>query len=468
MNRYQKLVSNTAILAVGTFGSKLLVFLLMPLYTAWLTTSDYGTAELITGIANFLIPVACVGLSTGIFRFAAEQNTDREAVFSTSIALLGIGLGAFTLLSPLLLLIPYYRGYVWLIVLYVILADLQAVCAQYIRAIDRTTLFALQGILNTALTILFNIIFLCCFDMGVVGYVLSVILGNAVTVLFLIVCGKLWRVFRFSKLQKHLMGELVRFSLPMIPTTICWLVTDLSDRMMLTDFWNESLTGIYAAAYKIPTVVTLVASVFLQAWQFSAVAANADEEECKSFYSAVFGGFLSVIMIGASGLILLSRLLADLLLANDYFEAWQYMPTLLSAAALEGIVSFLATVYLVRKKSMHSFWTALTAALTNIVLNLILIPQMGALGAALATAASYALVMVIRMIDTHRMIAFRLCLPRLIVSFLLLFGAAAVMTLDIPGCIWWTLALTVVICTLNAPALITAAKHLLQRRKGNG
>ncbi len=465
MNRYQKLFSNTLILSIGTFGSKLLVFLLMPLYTAILSTADYGAAELITGISNFLIPLACVGLSTGIFRFAAERESDREAVFSSSVVLLGVALAVFAALSPLLYLIPFATEYVWLIVLYVLLADLQAVCAQYVRAIDRTTLFAVQGILNTALTILFNVLFLVVFDLGLIGYVLSVVIGNAVTLVFLILRAKLWRVFRISKVDKRIIGELLRFSIPMIPTTLCWLITDLSDRAMVTAFCGESENGIYSAAYKIPTVVTLIASVFLQAWQFSAVAENSDEKECETFYSGVFGGFLSVVMIGAAGLIWLSYGLTDLLLNVNYFGARYYMPILLCAAAFEGIVSFLASVYLVRKKSMHSFWTALVGALTNILLNLLLIPSIGPLGAALATMASYALVMVVRLIDTHRIIRFRLYLPRLILSSLLLLGNAVVMTMDLTGRFWWTSALTLLIVVINAPALLTVGKKLLARRR---
>ena len=110
MNRYRKLFSDTVILALGTFGSKLLVFLLMPLYTAWLSTSQYSTAELITSTANLLIPLACVGITNGIFRFAAERESNQTAVFSTSIALLAMGLGGFCLLSPLLCLIDYFSG----------------------------------------------------------------------------------------------------------------------------------------------------------------------------------------------------------------------------------------------------------------------------------------------------------------------------------------------------------------------
>ena len=464
MNKYKKLASNTIILGIGTFGSKLLVFLLMPLYTAWLTTAEYGAAEMIAGIANFLIPIACVGVSTGIFRFAAEREANQAKVFSSSIALLGIGLGGFLILSPILFLIPYCRPYVWLVVLYVFFADLQAVCAQYLRAIDRTALFAGQGILNTALTVACNVLFLFVFKLGVVGYVLSVIVGNLLTTVFMICCAKLWRVFSLGGIDRVLMKDMLRFSLPMIPTTLCWLITDLSDRAMVTYFWGESINGVYAAAFKIPTIVSLVAGIFLQAWQFSAVNEEKDEEACSNFYASVWQAFLSVIMIGGAGLILFSRFLAKLLLNVTFFEAWKYMPTLLCAAALEALVSFLASVYLVRKKSSHSFFTALAGALSNILLNLWLIPIVGALGAAIASLASYAIVLVLRLIDAPRIIPFKLCLPRLCISTALLFGAAAVMTLDVTGRIWLTLLCVVAICAINAPALLRGLRAIVAKR----
>ncbi len=464
MNRYQKLASNTVILAIGTFGSKLLVFLLMPLYTAWLTTAEYGAAEMIMGIANFLIPIACVGVSTGIFRFAAEREADQIKVFSSSIALLGMGLGGFLLLSPILLFIPYCRPYMWLVVLYVLFADLQAVCAQYLRAIDRTTLFAGQGILNTALTVACNVLFLFVFKLGVEGYVLSVIVGNLLTTVFVILRAKLWRVFSIHSVDRRLIRELLRFSLPMIPTTLCWLITDLSDRAMVTYFWGDGVNGIYAAAYKIPTIVNLVASIFLQAWQFSAVSEEKDPEACSHFYSRVWEAFLSVIMIGGVGLIFFSRFLARLLLNINFFDAWRYMPTLLCAAALEALVSFLASVYLVRKKSSHSFFTALAGAIANILLNLWLIPLMGALGAAVATLASYALVLILRLIDAPRIIPFGLCLPRLCISIALLFAAATAITLDVVGQIWISLLCVIAICVINASALLRGLRSILAKR----
>ena len=465
MNRNRKLLSNTGIIGVGTIASKLLVFLLMPLYTAWLSTGEYGAAEVITGLSNFLIPIAAVGVSTGIFRFAAEKEVDKSAVFSSSVALLLLGLGGFLALSPLLLLIDYCREYVWLVILYVFFADLQAVAAQYLRAIDRMALFAGQGILNTALTVLLNVVFLYIFDMGVVGYVLSVVIGNALTTLFMIVQARLWCVFRISKIQKRLMWELLCFSLPLIPTTVCWLITDLSDRAMVTYFWSEELTGIYSAAYKIPTVVNLVAGVFLQAWQFSAIFESDNEEECARFYSGVFSCFIAVITVGCAGLILLSRLLTMLLLNPSYWGASTYMPVLLCAVAGEAIVSFLASVYLVQKKSNHSFWTAFIGAVLNICLNLLLIPRIGPLGAAIATAASYLLVMVIRLADVRRLMRFSMYPVRLFASLLLLFGAASAMTLELPWMYLWASLALLLILVINARALWSGVRAILFKKQ---
>lgn len=466
MNRYKKLALDTLIVGIGTFGSKLLVFLLMPLYTAYLTTAQFGTAELITTTANLLIPVACLGISNGIFRFAAERESDRAAVFSSSMALLGGGTLLFLLLSPLLLLVEYLAKTVVLIVLYVLTANLQAVCAQYVRATDRMRLFALQGIFNTLLTVIFNVLFLTVWNLGVTGYVLSVILGNLITAVFLILYAKLYRMFRVRSIDRTLMKSLLLFSLPMIPTTVCWLITDLSDRYMVTYFCDANANGIYSAAYKIPTVVTLLSGIFLQAWQFSAVVQAKDENACRSFYSEVFRGFLSIVFIATACLIPASGLLATLLLNKSYWEAWYYMPTLLCAAAFEAIVSFLATVYMVRKKTIHSFLTALIGTGSNIFLNFLLIPQHGAIGAAVATLFAYSAVLILRLMDTPRLIRFRLYLTRLILSACFLIASAICMTSGETVGFFASVLLAVVIVFMNLPAVIDGIKRLFKHRKG--
>lgn len=462
--KYKKLCSDTVILAIGTFGSKLLVFLLMPLYTALLSPTQYSAAELITGTANLIMPFACMGITTGIFRFAAEKGSDQREVFSSGLALLGAGLLGLTLVGLPFCFFGAWRMEAVLILAYILFADVQAVCAQYVRAIDRTRLFAVQGILNTVLTILFNILFLMVFDLGVTGYVLSVVVGNLITAAFLFVTAKLWRVFRWSAIRRETISQLFRFSLPMVPTTVCWLITDLSDRYFVNAIWGGAANGIYSAAYKIPTIVTLISSVFMQAWQFSAVAESSDEEACSQFYSKVFKGFLALISIGTAGLIFFSRFLCRLLLDASYFEAWRYMPTLLCAAAVEAVVSFLATVYLVRKKSMHSFVTAIVGTVANLILNAILIPRIGVLGAAVATLISYCMVSVLRLADVPRLLPFDRLIPRQIFNFGLLFGMALVMTFIEKGRIWIALLPAIALLAVNLFDLWQSVKGILKRK----
>ncbi len=457
-SKFGKLFSDTAILGLGTFGSKLLIFLLMPLYTSLLSPAEYGTAELITGTASLVMPFACVGITNGIFRFAAE---------------LGIGLGITTVIGAFAYLFcGAWRYEILLIVVYVLMADFQAVCAQYVRAIDRTKLFAWQGILNTLLTVGSNLLFLMVFHLGVTGYVLATVVGNFLTTVFLIVSAKLWTVFTPQKVTRETMRELFRFSMPMVPTTVCWLITDLSDRYLVTYYCGEAMNGVYSAAYKIPTAVNLVSGVFMQAWQFSAVVQSADGDTCEKFYSQVFRGFLSVIFIVSGGLILLSPFLCGLLLDEAYADAWRYMPTLLCAVALEAIVAFLASVYMVKKKTMHSFLTAMVGTTLNLILNFLFIPKDGelggALGAAIATFIGYASVYLLRMIDAPRLIRFRLYLPRQFVSILLLIASAVTMTMGKDWSLYATALLFLALVATNFPSLLHCAKALLKRRaKGN-
>ena len=176
--RLKRLFGNTMIFTAGKFISKLLVFFMMPLYTACLSEAQYSTADLITQLANLLIPLACLGISEGIFRNAAAKEGDKQAFFSSGVAILSISTLAFLLLSPLLLLLEYFAPYLWLIVLFVLCSNIHSVCAQYVCAIGRTKTFAAQGILNTALNIAFNLLFLLGFGMKVEGYVLSVVCAD--------------------------------------------------------------------------------------------------------------------------------------------------------------------------------------------------------------------------------------------------------------------------------------------------
>ena len=160
MNKYKTLLSYTLLISMGTFGSKILVFLMVRFYTDYLTPSDYSTADLIAQTANLLFPLISLGFTEGVFRFTLDSNVDKKSVFTYGALSITIGGLLFFALVPVLSLIEDFSGFIWLILLYAMAMSYHALAAQFIRAEGKTALFAVQGIINTALVIILNILFL--------------------------------------------------------------------------------------------------------------------------------------------------------------------------------------------------------------------------------------------------------------------------------------------------------------------
>ena len=425
-NKYNTLMSNTLLISMGTFGSKILVFLMVRFYTGYLTPSDYSTADLITQTANLLFPLISVGIADGVFRFVMDENSDKRSVFTLGFMCITAGALAFFVIAPLLGLVADFKGYVWLIVIYTLAACYHSLCVSYLRGVGKTGLFALQGILNTALVIAFNIVFLAFLEMGITGYVLSVVLADTLSTAFLVVREKLWNAFTPHP-KKGLLKPMLKYSIPLVPTTVFWWITSVSDRYMVNEIIGSEANGLYAVSYKLPTILTLVSTMFMQAWQYSAVVEDkGDKSEHAKFFETVWKSFQAVMFLCGAGIIAFTKPMMKILTASEFYGAWKYVPLLAIAMVFTAFTSFMGTVYTLNKNSMMSFLTAFIGAGSNIALNLLLIPRIGVQGAAIATVASYMLVFVVRCVSVKRYITFNIQSVYVILNTVILFlGSAA-------------------------------------------
>jgi O-antigen/teichoic acid export membrane protein len=470
MNKYKRLLSNTLIFGIGTFSSKVMVYLLMPLYTALLSKAEYSTADLITQAANLLMPLAAIGMYDGIFRFAIDAGEKKKEIFSSGIALMIIGSGVFALLSPLLWQFDYFDGYNWLIIVFVLTANLQCAVSFYVRGLGYTRMYALQGIINTALNIAFNVIFLVCFDMGVLGYVLSVVVANVLVTLFLIVAMKLHKHFDIKLVTKETMIAMLKYSIPLIPNTVFIWVNSVANRFIVAHFCGDDVNGLFAAALKIPTAITLLTTIFTEAWQLSAVS-DADERDRGGFYSEVYKSYLGIIFMAGSALIGLSKVFTVLLMDASYYDAWQFMPTMIISTVYLSLATFMGSVYLVKKKSVMSLVTSMTGAAVNVMVTLILLPLMiprygtlvAAQGAALGAIAGYLSVYVIRAINAQSYVRFKTKPFVLMVNTVLLASQALIMIFQIDGWVYYQLALFALIVLINIKPIIDGILPIIKR-----
>jgi len=463
--KYKTLLSNTATVAIGTLGSKLLVYLLVRLYTSVLTGEEYSIASNITELATLMIPLVSLGIGEAVFRFAMDKSRDAKEVFTLGFIAVAIG---SILLPPIVLLlssIAYFKGYVWLLVVYVLASAIHTNCSQFIRAKAMFRLYAAQGLLNTLTMIGFNVLFLLPLDMGVTGYVLSVALADLLSSVFMVLAAKLWRFFSLRAITRSTLKSMLLYSLPLIPTTVSWWITNVSDRYMITYLKGDAVNGLYAAAYKIPSLLMVLIGIFNSAWKYSAVEEQtADDSE--RFFSQVYRSFLTVLFAVAGGIILFSRLFALVMFGKDFREAWVYIPILTLAMTFSALSSFTGTVFIVEKKSPYSLYTALSGALVNILLNLLLIPlftteRFGAMGAAIATLVSYLIMFVLRLVLSRRLKPYRAYPAVTLVSSLLLFAMAFTVTAEIPCHILVSALLFAFLIAVNFRGIVSTLRTFL-------
>ncbi len=463
MDKYRKLISNTFIFAVGTFSSKVLVFLLMPLYTNVLSEEQFGMVDLMVQVGNFLLPVVSCGIINGIIRFGLDKYYKKSDVFTTGFLTIFAGFGILLLLEPLLSHIPYLKENTFLIYVFVLMSSLRSLCSQFVRAKGYVKLYALDGILSTATTIFFNVLYLVVLKWGINGYMLAMISADTLSSIFLFYLAGLRHYLRFRHLNLSTAREMLRYSVPLIPNSIFWWINNMASRYLIAWFLGAQANGLFAVAYKIPTIIVLMSNIFMDAWQMSAVSDTSSKR--ASFFTHVFLCYQALICTAASSLILFSKVITKILVSDAFYPSWRFIPFLLLSTVFSCMSTFLGSVYMVEKKSVLNFITTGIGALVNVALSFFLIQtDLQANGAAVATFVSYLLVFLLRVVDTKRFLPMKFHFSRLVFNSVVLLAQAIIMILEIRGWILFELLLTALMVIANIGSLFATLRRLLAKR----
>ncbi len=473
MDKYKKLASNTIIFAIGSFGAKIINFLLTRLYTSYMDSDMFGVKELIEITANFIIPIVTFSIAEAIIRYGLKKEYDKKEIFSTAVFTVLGGLGILALLTPLFNFIPYLDGYGFLLYLYVFCSCFRSICSNFVRARGMVRLFSLDGILATLSLLIFNLIFIAALGMGVKGFLISVILSDFCSGMFLTVVAKLHKFLSIKSCNKKTFVMMLKFSLPLVPAALLWIVTGFSDRLLIRymdgpeGLVGGSANGIYTGASKIPNLIAMISTIFYQAWNMSSIMESSSEDLPK-FYTKIYAAYESILCIAASFLIALviplSKILLNIKKFPEYSTSFRYTPVLVMAVLFMCLSQFLSSVYNTRKKTKNSFVTSLIAAVVNIGLNLILIPKFGIQGAGVATLASYFACYVARIIDARRYIPFKVDLLKTAMNTLVLLGMCGVIVFMPNGWIDYLIAGVCFITIANFGAVIRTVKRVLKKR----
>ena len=403
-NKY--LLKNTVIFSIGNFGTKIISFFLVPLYTNILTTREYGTVDLIYTIGMVLVPLLTLNIGESIMRFALDKDADCDKIMSTGITILIFGAIIGLLILPIANLFESVSNYSIYIYLYTLTLAFSQIFLCYLRGKEFLLKYSIGNIIQSLTIAIFNIIFLIGMKKGIEGYLMAYILANVCTGLYGFWAGKVNLVIKKYSIDIELSKNMIKYSVVLIPNSFMWWIMNSSDRMMVSAMISVTANGVYAVAYKIPTLLSTITTIFNQAWSYSAI--REDESEDKEEYNnRVYENLVTIVIVVATGLLMIMKPFLSVYVGKEYYAAWHYVPYLIVGFVFMTLGSFIATSYTVHKDSMGFLISGTVGAIINLILNFILIPMMGVSGAAFATCISYFGVFVYRIKDTQKYIKLR-------------------------------------------------------------
>lgn len=401
-SKYSELVKNTILFALGSFGNKVLQFLIVPLYTFVLTTAEYGKIDLFTTTITLLMPFSTLMVQEAIIRFlAANEISDGEAVH-VGLSVFAFSC-AFSIFAGFLYSLVFDGVFSVIFTICLVLNSYITIFQNYLKACNRIKEYTVCGLLDTFLFLTGNVFFLVVLKKGIWGYLYSRVISLACTTLFITLTGRLFQPFVFQKVDRCIIKKMLFFCIPLIPNSLMWWIMNAGDKYIINLFLGDAANGIYSVSIKLATIITTIFGVFMQAWQLSAIKEYGDEQQ-SVFYSKIFAMVMALLLLSCSLIITFTRPIFSILISESFFEANLYSPLLCVATILDCMATFSGVSYVVNKNTKQALATSMLGAVVNVFANFCLIRFLGLVGVAVGTVVGYLVVVVFRMINMKKTI----------------------------------------------------------------
>lgn len=398
-SNYKYFAGNLALFTVSNFVSKILVFLLVPFYTNVLTTADYGIADVMQTTLLLLVPALTLNMGEAALRYGIDRSDKRRDIFVTGLKFVAIASAAVALAcmagSAFIQKGPV-RWYLFLFIFLFLSNCTYEFLILFFQGCEQVKIVVCGSVFSTVILIGSNIVCLLFLRLGLNGYLLSQMLAYILASALMLLLGRrtvpdavrLRRTGDSTGVDKEFERELVAYGVPMIAYSTGSWINNAADRYLVSLIKGVAVNGVYSVAYKIPAILTVFQRIFAQSFQMSA-AKSYGEDNSREFFTEMYKGYNSFMVIGCSFLILVVKPVAAFMFKKDFYSAWQYVPPLLISVVFGALTGFLGSICLAYKDSRAMGWATGIGAGINIALNILLIPPFGAMGAAAATAVSY-------------------------------------------------------------------------------
>lgn len=397
LEELRRLLRNSGIYVVGIVISKALGFIMIPIYTRYLAPRDYGTLEILDLILYSTAIIAAMGINGAIFRFYSMYESERDkkevvataALYMTALAVVVSGL-------IILFAVPIARAtlgadsfapLVRIMACVLLFSNMTEVPLSYWRAKEQQGTFFIASVSRTVVGAAALAIALAGFKAGVKGALYANLFTNALA-------GIGFSAVAMWDLPKRVvwvkLGQMLRYGLPLVPTSLASFILVYSDRFFLRHFGTLGEVGVYALGYKLAMVLPLVINVpFQLVWQWQQFEL-AKREDAQHIYARMGKYILLVSVFFGLGLSLLSKEVIEVLTPQSYWSAYRIVPLIALCYVFDAIRNVVISGMYLQKDTRHLAAVTVPVALLDLALNYLLISRFLAMGAAVATLVAYA------------------------------------------------------------------------------
>lgn len=390
MSRKKDLLKNTMIVSSGKIFTQLIAFLLLPVYTFFLSTEDYGYIDLIVVFVAIIIPLVTLQIETAAFRYLIDNRNNNEEkinIISNSIYISIFTGIVFTLIFFIADSILDINNF-FVILLYGYSVISQILFLQIARGLGDNIGFTISNVINGLSNILLNIVFIIAVNYGPIGILLSTIISNVISSIFIFSTLKIYRYIKISHVNKITINKLFKYSIPMIPDAISWWIISVSDRLIISSFLGVASNGIYAIANKYSVIFSGLFSIFNISWSESS-AIHINDKDRSIFFSDIlnqsFKFFFSLSLVVIS----IMPFIFDFLIGSNFNDSYNYIPILIMAALTNSLVGMYGSILSAMKLTKIIAKTTIVGAILNIIINIALINSIQIYASAISTFISF-------------------------------------------------------------------------------
>ena len=404
-NRTKTFFKNFGIYTIGSLGTRLINFLLIPFYTFFVAKpSDYGYYDICLQICMLFLPLATLQMRESAFRFLFESDSDEKRkqivtfIYKTLIGNLILILAIAVFLSFMVDI-----KFMWYTCGLLITMSIHEVACQISRGLQRNDIYVTCNLLNALLVSVFSVLLLALFDMGVEGIFIANILSRIIIIIFIEIRLRVFtKFFKFGIDTKQIGKELLKYALPLIPSAMCWLVTTSSDRFFIRAFVSTDMNGIYAVAVRFSMILQTFAFIFYQTWQETALTQyNAKDRD--DFFSKIFNSFLYVLVLLLVAYTFFLKMNYSWLIHANYQGGVTLLYLMGVSVLLVSIASYFFELgYQCAKDTKRIVRSILFTAILSVTLNFTLTPHFGIYGVIATNIIAYLFLAVYRFIDTRK------------------------------------------------------------------